>query len=557
MPRFVPAFHFLLAVALASFAACLSPSGAPPPASISGLPAIDGIGLPLRTVTTTSPEAQRLFNEGLVLLYGFNHDAARARFRRAAEHDPSLAIASWGMALADGPHINNPFMTEERCKSAVESVAKARELAAGASPVERDLITALETRYSWPPPKNRAALDSSYANAMRGVWKAHPDDADVGALFAESMMDLRPWDQWTPAGEIQPGTEEVLTTLDAVLAQAPKHPLANHLYIHAVEASPHPERALPAADMLRTLVPGAGHLVHMPGHIDLRLGRYADAILANERGVAQDLKYVEQAGRSGFYSVYRAHNYHFLAYASMFDGQRAKAMKAARELNRELPLETVREMPDFLDGFVATPYHVMVRFGMWQEILGEPLPPADLKGTASLARYARTVALSSLGRVDEAAKEFALFEAVAAEVSETAYIGNNPTRVVLEIARRMGEGELEYRRGNFTRAFALLDEAVARDDALHYDEPWGWFQPVRHAQGALLLEQGKVAEAEAVYRRDLELHPGNGWALTGLVECQKRRGALDEAAKTEAELAKSWARADVKITASCYCRTMS
>jgi tetratricopeptide (TPR) repeat protein len=531
------------------------PAGASAPSGAAALAVIEGIDIHPRTVTTASPEAQKLFDGALLMMYAYNHEEAIARFERAAAADSTLAMAYWGKALALGPHINNPSMDEAATKAAVETMEQARRHAAPASPVERQLVDALAFRYSWPVPESRAPLDSAYANAMRNVWKTNPTDADVGALFAESLMMLRPWDQWTPDGAMQPGTQEVLAVLEAVLAKAPNHPLANHLYIHAVEASPNPGRALPSADRLRTLVPGAGHLVHMPGHIDLRLGHYKEAIETNQKGVAADLAYVEQVGRRpGFYAVYRAHNYHFLTDAAMFDGQSKVALQAARDLTREVPLEAVRALPAALDGFWATPYHVMVRFGWWQQILDEPLPPPDLKVTTAFARYSRTIALASLGRVDEAAKEIEAFEKSTTEVPESAYIGNNTALTILGIARRMAKGELAYRQGQIDEGFDHLRDAVRQDDALRYDEPWGWFQPARHALGALLLEQGRVAEAEEVYRKDLELHPDNGWALHGLAECLRKSGDVEEAARTEEKLRASWARADVPITASCFCR---
>jgi tetratricopeptide (TPR) repeat protein len=426
-----------------------------------------------------------------------------------------------------------------------------------ASPADRALIRAVARRYAWPPPEDRRALDEAYAEAMREAWRQHPDDPDVGALCAESVMDLRPWDLWSADGEPRPETSEVIATLEAVLALERDHPGANHFYVHTMEASPHPERALEAADRLGALVPGAGHLVHMPSHIYVRVGRYDDVVRSNQAAIAADLRYLEASGtgRGGFYSMYRAHNYHFLAYGAMFDGRRELAMQAARDMGRELPLETVRAFPDFLDGFIATPVHVMVRFGLWQELLDEPQPPDELKVTVAFWHYGRTVALSALGRVEEAAVEFAALQRAFAAVPESRLIGNNPARTVLEVALPMAEGELEYRRGNHARAFELLREAVRRDDALRYDEPWGWMQPVRHALGALLLEQGRTADAEAVYREDLRLHPGNGWALHGLAECQRRGEHAAEAADTEARFRAAWARSDIVIMASCYCRT--
>jgi tetratricopeptide (TPR) repeat protein len=506
------------------------------------------------TITTSSAAAQSWFNQGLTLCYGFNHAEAIRSFEQAAQEDPDCPMAQWGIAYAWGPHINNPAMDEQANAAARAAADRAMALRQRATPTERALIEALDRRYAQPVPEDRAPLDRAYADAMRAVWQARRDDPDVGALFAESLMNLRPWDLWTADGKMQPGTDEIIATLESVLAMEPLHPAANHFYIHTMEASPTPEKALPAADRLRELVPWAGHLVHMPAHIDIRLGRYTAAATANQKAIAADLAYVEKAGREGFYTIYRAHNYHFLAYAAMFDGRRDLALEAAREMVREIPLEIVRAFPDFLDGFPAVPYHVMVRFGMWDEMLAEPQPPLDLPVMQAMWRYGRTMALSSLGRVEEAATEFAALQAASEAVPESRFMGNNPSREILAVGLPLAEGELEYRRGRHDRAFALLREAVARDEALRYDEPWGWMQPVRHALGALLLEQGRVAEAEAVYREDLARHPDNGWALTGLAECLERRGGKDEAAEARTRVATAWALADERPEVSCYCR---
>jgi tetratricopeptide (TPR) repeat protein len=344
----------------------------------------------------------------------------------------------------------------------------------------------------------------------------------------------------------------VIETLETVLARQPDHPFACHLYIHTMEASPTPEKALRAANLLRNRVPGAGHLVHMPGHIDIRLGHYKDAVLANQRAIEVDRQW---AWQGGFYTMYRAHNYHFLAYAAMFDGQKEAAMSAAREMVEQIPLEIVRAYPDVLDGFIAVPTHVMVRFGMWNELLSEPAPPEDLVVTKAFWHYGRTVALSALGRVDEAAVEFEALGKAYEAVPESRLIGNNTARTVLQVGLPVAEGELEYRRGNHDRAFDLLREAVRRDVSLHYDEPWGWMMPVSHALGALLVEQSRFEEAEAVYRADLVLHPGNGWALHGLAECLRSTGRGDEAADVDKRFESAWARADIRIKGSCYCRT--
>jgi len=503
-----------------------------------------------RTVTTSSPEAQRYFDQGLVLYYGFNHDAAIASFARAAQLDTTCAMAWWGQAISAGPHINNPLMDEAAAERAWRATEHALALAGGASPVEQELIHAVAARYAWPNPADRRALDVAYADQMRKLWQAHPDDADVGALFADAMMNLRPWDLWSPEGEPRPETPEIVATLERVLAMVPNHPMACHLYIHTMEASPTPGKALPAADVLRDRVPGTGHLVHMPAHIDIRLGHYREAILANQKAAEVDKTW---AYEGGFYTIYRAHNYHFLAWAAMFDGQKNVAMKAARDMLEQVPLELVRAMPDFTDGFLAIPTHVMVRFGMWNEMLAEPKPPADLFVTVAFWRYGRTVALAALGRVDEATAEFAAFQKAFDAVPESRLIGNNPARTVLEVGLPMAEGELEYRRGHFDHAFELLRLAVSRDVALHYDEPWGWMMPVRHSLGALLTEQKRFEEAEAVYRADLALHPDNGWALYGLAECLRLDGKADEAKAVDARFKSAWARSDVAIQASCYC----
>jgi len=515
----------------------------------------ENLGAFQRPVSTRSIEAQQYFDQGLTLYFGFNHEEAIRSFEQAAALDPGCAMAAWGKALALGPNINNPAMDEAASLAAYEAVQRAVELAPNSTPVERDLIEALAERYALPPPEDRAPLDLAYADAMRDVWQAHPGDADAGTLFAESMMDLRPWDLWTVDGQAQPGTEEIIATLEAVLALAPDHPGANHFYVHAVEASLEPGRGKAAADRLRDLVPGAGHLVHMPSHIDIRTGDYRAAAAANQRAIVADLGYVERVGRHGFYTLYRAHNYHFLAYAAMFEAQRELAMKAAREMIEEVPLELVREFPEFLDGFLVAPIHVMVRFGMWQEMLEEPAPPSDLPVSTAMWHYGRSVALSSLGRVEEAQQEFAALEEAIAAVPESYTIGNNPAQVVLEVARPMAEGELEYRRGNFERAFELLRQAVRRDDGLRYDEPRGWMQPVRHSLGALLLEQGRVEEAEVVYREDLRINPNNGWALLGLAECLHRSGRHEEAEATDQLVRSAWARSDINPRVSCFCRT--
>jgi tetratricopeptide (TPR) repeat protein len=540
-------------LALALPALCASACATPDPKG--PFPLLLELGGQHLTVSARSAAAQAYFDQGLTLYWGFDHEEARRSFLRAAEIDPNLAMAQWGLALAAGPHINNPTMDEERDRAAHRAMLQALALVEETTSFERALIEALATRYAWPPPADRRPLDEAYAAAMRAVWRTHPESAEAGALFAEALMDLRPWDLWAKDGTPRPETPEVLAVLERVLELDPEHVGANHLAIHAWEMSPTPGKALASADRLRTLVPGAAHLVHMPAHIDVRLGRYDAAVRANQAAIEAARARVERTGPGGFYAMYRAHNYHFLVYAAQFDGRYELALANARELVRELPAEALDAFPEFVEGFLPTPLHVLVRFGKWDEILAEPAPAANRPGTLAFWHYARGLACSALGRLAEAAAEQQAFEAAAAAVPESYSIGNNPTRTVLDVGRSMLAGELEYRRGNHEQAFAHLRAAVAKDEALKYDEPWGWFQPAAHALGALLLEQGRAAEAEAVYRRDLELHPDNGWALHGLEECLRAQGRSAEATATQASFEQSWRRADVAIQASCFCRT--
>jgi tetratricopeptide (TPR) repeat protein len=516
---------------------------------------LDGMGDHHRAVTTSSAEAQRFFDQGLVLAYAYNLEEAVRSFQEAARLDPGCAMAYWGLALAWGPHINNPLMEEKASKAAFDAVGKAMALRDKASPVERELIEALSRRYAWPPPEDRKALNVAYADAMRAVHAAHPDDPDVAALFADAMMNLRPWDLWTKEGGPQPGTMEIVKTLEAVLAAYPDHPGANHFYIHAVEASPDPIKALAAAERLGGLVPGAPHLVHMPSHIFIRLGLYDKAVAANELAVEGDRRYMKRAGPLAFYNVYRAHNYHFLAYAAMFEGRGALALQAARELVKEMPEGLVRQLPDLLEGFLGIPLHVLVRFGRWDEILREPQPDPLFPATTAYWHYARGIAYSVKDQLVDAAREQAAFEEAYKKVSEKATMGNNTMRSLLDVARLTLKGEILFRKGDLDEAFGSLREAARMDRDLHYDEPWGWMQPPTHALGALLLQAGRVEEAEKVYREDLKRFPENGWSLHGLAECLRRRDDVADARRVEARFDRAWARADVKLAGSCFCRT--
>jgi len=513
------------------------------------------VGVVHREVTTDSAEAATWFDRGLGLCFGFNHEEGLRCFERAAEQDPDCAMAYWGQAYALGTNYNSPAMSEEASRAAFEAVAAARARLAGCTPVERDLIEALAARYAWPAPADRMPLERAYADAMAGVHAAHPDDPEVAALYAEALMQLRPWELWSPEGEPAPELAPVRAVLEPALERWPDHPALCHLYIHAMEAGPEVARAVPAARTLEDLTPGLGHLIHMPSHVYVWTGRYDDVIRVNLEAVDVDDAFVGYAGRDNFYTAYRVHNYHFVAYGAMWDGRRELALEYSRRLVDEIPRSLLDAAPDLFDVFTATPYHVMVRFGMWEELVAEPAPAADLLAARAVWRYARALALATLGRVDEAAAEQRAFLAAKDAVPASRLLFNNPVSEILAVAEKVLAGELEYRRGNHERAFELLREAVVLDERLNYDEPWGWMEPARHALGALLTEQGRYAEAERVYLRNLERYPENGWALHGLAECLRGLGRADEAAAVERRFETAWSDADVEIPGSCFCRT--
>ncbi len=540
----------LLALSFALLAAC-SASVADGAGTAPGLAELGGHHF---RVTAANAAAQQHFDEGMAWCYGFHHAEAMRCFRAAIAADPNCAMAHWGLAYAAGPHINNMEMSPEAAQLAYENAQRAAAMAVGATPLERALIEAIGARYVWPAPADRKELDAAYAAAMRGVYARFGEHPDVAVLYAESLMDLWPWNLYTKDGTPNADTPEIVAVLEKVMANHPRHPQANHLYIHAVEASTTPARAVPAAERLRGLAPAVGHLQHMPAHAFLRVGRYEDAAEANRQGIAADLRTVARTGRTGFYELYRAHNYHFLAYAAMFTGNEGEAVAAAREMVRELPAEVVQQMPSFLEAFLAVPLHVLVRFGRWQDVLAEPRPAEWQKSTLAIWHYARGVACAALGRVDEARAERERFTAAAAAVPADWMVANNPTSTVLAIGAAFLEGEIEFRAGNHDAGFAALRRAVALDEALKYDEPWGWMMPPSHALGALLLEAGRFEEAKDVYLADLQRHPENGWALRGLAECHAKAGAATEAAAAQARFDAAWRNATVRIEASCFCR---
>ncbi|MCB9866529.1 MAG: hypothetical protein H6816_07845 [Phycisphaerales bacterium] len=516
-------------------------------------PLFRGMGPHHRTVATSSRMAQRYFDQGLTWAYAFNHDEAIRSFKEAARRDPGLAIAWWGVALCNGPHINNPVVTPERARAAWKAVEKARRLSINAAPVEQALIEALSARYALPQPEDRHALDQAYADAMAKVHEQYPLDPDVGTLYAEALMDLRPWDLWTQAGEPQPGTETILAVLEDALRLDPENPGANHLYIHAVEASPHPERANEEADRLRDLVPASGHLVHMPSHIDVLTGRWRQAEEQNLKAIEADARYRQRSPEQGFYRVYMLHNHHMLCFAAMMEGREEQALAAARDVVRGVPADYLRDNAAFVDPYMGAVYDVEKRFGDWDAILAEPAPPAKLPITMAMWRFSRGLAYAARGEVAAAEQEQAAFLRAADDVPADALMAINPAHEILRLAGRMLTAEIALGRGEIDACVAELRAAVAIEDSLRYMEPPEWMQPVRHTLGAVLLDAHRFAEAEQVYREDLDAWPNNGWSLYGLSRSLEGQGKNAEAKEYAAQFRKAWSRADAPIRSSCAC----
>jgi tetratricopeptide (TPR) repeat protein len=540
------------------------------------------LGAYSRPITTRSREAQVWFDRGLNWVFGFNHAEAIKCFGKALEHDPGCAMAQWGIAYAAGPnynlpwHLYDPAGKAQALAAAYDAMQAALALAGGAAPVEQALIRALPARYPQREPiEDQSGWDKAYTQVMRAVFADWPNDLEVGCVFAEAIMNETPWQMWdlSTGGVAEgAGTEEAVELLEGLFRDIPAswdHPGLLHLYVHLMEMSPFPQRALRAADRLRELVPDAGHLIHMPTHIDVLCGHYRDVVVYNQRAIAVDRKYLAREGALNVYSLYRTHNHHFAIYGAMFMGQYTPALQAAQELIDTTPEELLRipspPMADFIEGYIPMKQHVLVRFGKWREIIDQELPKdRDLYcSTTAMMLYAKGVAHSILGEIPEAERARAAFREAKVRVPDTRRVHNNTVRDLLDVAEEMLNGELEYRRGNFDAAFAHLRRSVELDDSLPYDEPWGWMQPARHALGALLLEQGHLAEAEAVYRSDLGFdrklsracqHPENVWSLHGLHECLTRRGDTVEAPLIKSRLDLALARAEMPVRASCLCR---
>ena len=511
-------------------------------------PRLQKLGSHVFPVSTKNTQAQLFMNQGLDLSYAFNHAEAGRAYREAARLDPDLAMAYWGDALALGPNINAPMDPANEPK-ALEALQKAVALKTKASPREQALIDGLTQRYSGRA-EDRKARDVAYADAMRKVHLQFPDDQDISMLYVESVMDLRPWGYWTRDGTPYERTAEIVALTEQVIARNPLHPAALHLYIHLMEAY-QAEKAEAAADRLQTLMPAAGHMVHMPAHIYQRVGRYADAARSNELAIAADEDYISQCRAQGLYPMaYYSHNLHFLWFAATAEGRSKVAIEAARKAASQVNDETLKAVP-LLAGFRVVPYFALTRFGKWDEMLREPEPPATSAYMTGMWHYARGTAFLGKGQIDSADQEFAKLDSTMADKSlDQPLFSPNTGRMVLSIAREVLAGGIAAAKKNYDPAIAHLERAVRLEDALVYTEPSEFHYPPRHALGAVLLEANRPAEAETVYWEDLKRNRENGWSLFGLLQALKAQGKNEDAAMIEARFKKAWARADVTLTSS-------
>lgn len=549
-------FKATIILTIAILSAGCSKSSAPESAAPK-TPLYNNLGSLHHEITTASPDAQRYFDQGLTLSYAFNHAEAIRSFRQAVALDPDCAMCYWGVAYALGPNINAP-LTPEQAKEAYDAIERARQRAAKASAKEQAYIAALAKRYSSDPKAERAPLDAAYASAMKELVTRFPDDLDATTMYAQSLMDTSPWKYWNADGSPQPFTNDVLAALESVLKRNPDHAGAIHFYIHAVEASPNPGRAEQYADRLAVLVPGAGHLVHMPGHIYLRTGRYSDASTANENAIKADAAYQSGNRASGnmMYDIgYVPHNPHFFVTSASLEGRRADALRAADEVRGKMHADMLRDpsMGGMVQHMMLTPLFTKLRFAMWDEVLAEPAPPQDLPYMQAVSQAARSVAYSATGRFDEAEKALVAVMAARGDASlKSLYISSvNVGAAVADIAYEVAAGELRARQNRAVEASKHFATAVALEDKLTYMEPPDWPIPVRQLQGAALLALGRAAEAEAAFQGDLKKFPKNGWSLSGLHASRVKQGRERDGATIvlQTELQQAWRKADVKLEA--------
>lgn len=541
-----------LLLALGCSAAVQAPDAARAPAQAPAAPPLLQVGSHRFPITTTDPLAQRYFDQGLAQTYGFNHAKAIRDFRYAAQLDPKCAACWWGVALAHGPNINLP-MGPEGAQAAWAALQEAQARAPQASPLEQDLIAALATRYAADAPADRAALDRAYADAMMALRAKHPENVDVAVLAAEAIMDTMPWNYWDEQLKPRELTPKVVEYLEFAMAREPDHLGALHYWIHLQEL-PAPEKAEAAADRLLPLAPDAGHLVHMPSHIYWRVGRYQDAITSNVAGAKADESLFALCGPANYpiYSaLYYPHNVHFITVSAAAQGQSELAIAEARRL--AMAVQDKLEAFPPVEDFATLPMLMLVRFGKWDALLAEPAPPEGRVYQGGIWHFARGMAFARLGRLDEAEAELGKVRDASVDPRAEQLMANGgttSTATLLHIAAVQLEGEIAAARGDANEAVAALEAAVARQDGLVYTEPPPWFMPARQALGAVLLQAGRAADAEGVYRKDLEKNPKNGWSLYGLSQALHAQGKRDEALWVEQGFAEAWKRADVKLAAS-------
>jgi tetratricopeptide (TPR) repeat protein len=547
---------------LAAFAICLASSAATaramaqehehPPSQPTAAqaaavtPLYDNLGTLHYAITTKSPVAQKYFDQGLRLSYAFNHDEAIKSYREGIRHDATCAMCYWGVAYALGPNINLPMDTAA-ARPAHDAAQKALKYSSNATPRERAFIEALARRYSPKPMADRAPLDSAWAKAIGDVARRFPADDDAAALYSEALLDLRPWNYWTNGGKPKaPSTLEAVRVLEPVVKRNQEHPGACHFYIHAIEASRDAYKALPCAQRLGSLMPGAGHLVHMPTHIYIKLGQWNLAAEHNAHAVHADERYISERHPTGAYPTgYYPHNFHVMWYALNMLGRSKDALATAQDLVEKVPLEVVRQVPPF-EYFAPSVLYTLARFSRWDEILRQPAPPGELRYTTGIWHYVRGLAYTARGKLDSATVERDSLLAVEAATAPEQMLNLNPAKPVLAIAIAHLNGEMAAKNGRTDEAVQQLRKAIAGEDELTYAEPPEWYMPVRQRLGAVLLQAGRVAESEKVFREDLEHRPENGWSLRGLAQSLEAQKRSKDAAAVEARFQKAWATADVK-----------
>ncbi len=521
-------------------------------------PLFKGLGNHSHIITTQSPEAQRYFNQGLILAFGFNHAESIRSFKAAQKLDPTCGMCFWGEALATGPNINvtssgKVIMTDEQRVNALAAITKANENTAHLTQKERDYITALNTRYNGDPTTSREPLDIDYAIAMEKLKNKYPEDDDAASLFAEALMNTMPWNYWLDEGKAKPNTEKVLETLELVLARSSDHPLAIHLYIHAVEASNTPERAEPYADKLGSLVPGSGHLVHMPSHIFWRVGRYHDASESNIAAAKVDEEYIAQCNAQGFYpAAYYPHNIHFLWASAAMEGRSALSIESGVKVSNYVRVEMIKQFP-MLEYFRTLPLLSMVRFSQWDDVLAFPEDLAEFKYSKGIRHYARGTAFAATGDVDKAKAELLGIPSLI-KSDEVARIvrASNPATTLLKIAQALLEGAIHEAEGKYDSASASYKTAVSFQDTLPYMEPPFWYYPTRQSLAKSLMLEKKYAQAEQTYRDDLEFYPKNGWSMFGLAESLAAQNKTEEAENVKQKAKNIWYMADVEVKPIAY-----